>query len=102
MEDILKITREAVCLVDDFAGPLDMTVKWASDTSLRQVIERVAGSDFLQFSSTHGSITAVSGSRQLARVTSHGSIEYLVDPATPAKSCIETSGLDFRFRLAGL
>jgi hypothetical protein len=102
MEEILQITREAVCLADDFAGPLDMTVKLVSDASLGQIIEGVAGSDFLQFSSTHDAITAVSGRRQLARITSRHSIEYLVAPATPVKDCIAANRLDFRFRLDGL
>jgi len=95
----LQITREAVCLADDFAGPLDMTLEVPTDALLSGVLEVIIDSRFLQFS---GALTALSGGVALARVFSDGQVEYFVSPLLSASECISDSQLEFRLGQAGL
>ncbi len=95
--DVLQVTRDAVCMADDFAGPLETVLALQSDASLRSVLEAVTAARFLQFSSTHESITAVSGGRALATVSSRGAIAYPIDPAASADHWVVAGTLAFRF-----
>lgn len=95
MTEQLQITRDSVCLADDFKGPLETTLEIHTDASLNEVLQSVVASSFLQFS---GPITALSAGLPLARVYSDGQIEYLVNPSLPASKYLLDSLLEFRFR----
>ena len=94
----LEITRQGVCAADDQIGPLDLRLEVAGGESIQHLIGRIVAEKFLQFSSSHQSITALSNGRELARVSAVADTEFLVDPTCPLVECLSGNMLTFRFQ----
>ena len=66
----IKVTRQAVCLADDWLEPLELTLEFGDDATLRDFADELVGSRFLHFSSTHHTLTGRVGGRPLLAVRS--------------------------------
>ncbi|RYX97156.1 MAG: hypothetical protein EOO28_05265 [Comamonadaceae bacterium] len=96
------ISREACCFQDDQIGPLEMVCDLADDSTLRQLVEAVQTSRFLQFSSSHQVLVAEMGNSELVRVFAPSwfrrrAPEYTVSPDAKATEIIGDGELRFRF-----
>lgn len=96
------VTREACCSQDDQIGPLEMVYDLADDITLQQLVEAVATSKFLQFSSTHAVMAAHLGNDELVRVFGNSMLRprppaYARLPNARARDLIGNGELHFRF-----
>ncbi|MEC5385713.1 hypothetical protein VVD49_08260 [Uliginosibacterium sp. H3] len=101
----MKITvlRQACCAQDDQAGPLDMQFSIEPDATLASLIQEIARSGFLQYSSSHNRLTGEVDDIALVEVFSPWSVdakppEFRIDPQTSALALLDGKTLFFNFR----
>lgn len=97
------VYREAVCSADDQLGPLELTCMLPVDATLEQLVDAVRGAGFLQFSSTHRTITGRVG--DAAVVCVHATCfstraTYRIAPRTPLAVCMPSGTLTFAWSQA--
>lgn len=69
----IDVHRQACCFQDDQIGPLDRQFELPADCTLRAFVQAVTDSRFLQFSSTHTTMSCRIGERgEVARVYGPG------------------------------
>jgi hypothetical protein len=97
----IKITREACCAADDQTMPLELILRVSDGETLRSVLERVIGADFLQFSSTYTCASGFVGDKPVARVlanfNAHPVTEFDKSPDALASAMIPGGLLEFRW-----
>jgi hypothetical protein len=98
----ILVTREACCAQDDQLGPLDATYALEPGATLRELVEQIIRSGFLQYSSSHTSMLGKAGSVEIVKVYSSYYLpgrapEYLVAASEPAARLLEGKVLRFRF-----
>ncbi len=97
-----QITREACCSQDDQIGPLEMAYDLADDATLRQLVEAIETSRFLQFSSTHQVMAAEVDDVELVRVFAPSLLrrrapKYTKSPDAKASEIAGSGELRFSF-----
>ena len=92
----LHVVRDASCAADDQTMPLEMTLN-GRGKSLADILQSIVQSSFLQFSSTHTTLTACSGNRKLASISAGKVEDYYVAPHTAVEDCIVCNELELRF-----
>lgn len=66
----VQVEREACCSQDDQIGPLTATYESPHHATLRDLVDDVLRSGFLQFSSTHTTMVGSIGATDVVRVLS--------------------------------
>jgi len=94
--------REACCAQDDQLGPLEATYDLADHLTLADLVQAVTSSRFLQYSSTHTTLTGFAGATPFATVFSGfylpGRLPQFSLPATtPLADLLAKGSLTFRF-----
>lgn len=98
----VHVTREACCAADDQVGPLDAVFELEAEATLATLVARIAGSGFLQFSSTHTCLTGEVGGVALVAVTNDGAApRFSVDPQAQLVDVLRGRVLHFGFRRRG-
>ena len=95
----IKITRQAVCLADDWMEPLELPLELPAEATLKALANEVAGSRFLHFSSTHHTLTGRVGEKPLLEIRSRWgslSVGYLL-AADTRLSALVAAGAEVRF-----
>ncbi|MBF6025060.1 hypothetical protein [Lysobacter niastensis] len=99
--DEIRVTRESVCAADDQTMPLELTLPISSKETFGSVMERIAKSAFLQFSSTYtcasGFVAGEPVARVLANFKSGQEAECIAPAEAPACQVIPGGLLEFRW-----
>jgi hypothetical protein len=100
----ITVTREAVCSADDQMNPLTLAVPLPDMAPLTALVDAVLAQHFLQFSSSHSTITGVASGVAIVRV--HAGLfrkraEFLVAPHTPVRECVPQGLIDFAWMRGG-
>ncbi|MET0328004.1 MAG: hypothetical protein ABW163_04465 [Luteimonas sp.] len=96
----VEVSRDAVCAADDQVNPLVIELRVPAGATLAQFAGTLLTQDFLQFSSTHRTITGFAIDRPVIRVHSglfRTRAEYLVPAGTSVATCIPDGRLDFQW-----
>jgi hypothetical protein len=98
----VQVLRDACCSQDDQLGPLEKTYELSRDAEVSDLVRTVIGSGFLQYSSTHTSLTGLIGGIPFVKVFSGyhlpGKLPVYAMPAvTPLAPLIEGQAVEFRF-----
>ncbi len=97
----IKITREACCAADDQTMPLELVLHVSEGETLRSLLQRIIGADFLQFSSTYTCASGFVGNEPVARVlanfNTHPMAEFDKSPDAFASAMISGGLLEFRW-----
>lgn len=100
----IEIIRDACCAADDQRGPLDLKLDVSSTLPLRILIENIESAGFLQYSSSHTSLSGLVDGEAIVRVFSPShdkkKAEYFVAPETPSSQVLKHGQLEFRFQHA--
>ena len=103
--NIMKITvyRQACCSQDDQLGPLEAEYNIGVDTTISSLIQDVAKSNFLQFSSSHNRITGEIDGKEIVVVfsqhfTNNRQPEFKVSPSALAIELLNDKEMSFHFR----
>ena len=94
----ITVTREAVCSADDQMNPLTLVVPLPDTAPLSALVDAVLAQRFLQFSSSHSTITGVASGVAIVRVHSgllRTRAEFLVAPQMPVRECVPQGLIDF-------
>ena len=96
----VRVIRQACCAADDQVGPLEAHFLVEQGQPLSVLVERIAASRFLQFSSTHDRISGEVNGRDIVKMPAPGGgpAVYHVDPGTPVALVIGEQALFFGFR----
>lgn len=78
----VRVLRDACCSQDDQLGPLEATYGFGTDATLADLVRVVVSSKFLQYSSTHTTLTGFIEGVPFVKVSS----EYHVPGSTPEYS----------------
>ena len=97
-----EVHRQACCSQDDQLGPLDQTFELPDQASVGELVDAVAGSRFLQFSSTHTMLICRVAGRDIATVFSpylglRRAPVFAVAPDTPVRSLASDNAIEFVF-----
>jgi hypothetical protein len=65
----LRVEREACCSQDDQIGPLEASYDLRAGATIKDLVDAVVKSGFLQFSSTHTTMVGKLGNTDVVRVT---------------------------------
>ncbi len=100
----ITVTREAVCSADDQMNPLTLAVPLPDTAPLSALVDAVLAQPFLQFSSSHSTITGVASGVAIVRV--HAGLfrtraEFLLAPHTPVRECVPKGLIDFAWVRGG-
>jgi PHP family Zn ribbon phosphoesterase len=93
----MTITRHPVCAADDQVNDLVIYIDISHDTTLADCVERIKHARFLQFSSSHSSITGYMGDQAVVRMFARTEPEYLASSTLLVAAAAETPCLSFRF-----
>jgi hypothetical protein len=98
----VRVLRDACCAQDDQLGPLESTYSFGPGATLADLVATVVHSRFLQYSSSHTTLTAFIGTKAIVRVFSDSHLpgrapEYLAASDTLLASAVAGSTVDFRF-----
>ena len=94
----ITVTREAVCGADDQTGRLTLAVPIPGTAPFSALVDAVLAQRFLQFSSSHASITGRACGVPVVRVHDTGvrpRVDFLVPPHTPVQHCVPQGLLQF-------
>ena len=94
----IQITREACCSADDQTNPLTLTIEVSESESLEKLVGRITSQRFLQFSSTHLTITGFASGKPIVKVRSRllsTRAEFWIAPETTVAVCLQDDLLDF-------
>lgn len=98
----ILVLREACCFQDDQMGPLEATYEVDERCRLDDFLEAVERSGFLQFSSTHTTMSCRFADKEVARVFKPSLLvrrkpDVNVDPATLVRDLALQGTVDFVF-----
>lgn len=94
----ITVTREAVCGADDQTGRLTLAVPMPGTAPFSALVDAVLAQRFLQFSSSHPTITGRASGVPVVRVHDAGlrpRAEFLLPPHTPVQRCVPEGLLHF-------
>ena len=95
----IEVTRHSVCAADDQTNPLTLTIRAHDSESLQSFVVRVISRNFLQFSSSHKTITGFAAGQPIVKVHSDFSSghrpEFLISPDTSVEACLPNGLLEF-------
>ncbi len=98
----IRVGRDACCAQDDQLGPLEATYSFAPNATLADLVRVVAASKFLQYSSSHTTLTGFIGQTAFVRVFSASHLpdrspEFLTDGDAPLATAVAAGTVEFRF-----
>lgn len=96
----IRVTREAVCLADDWLERLELRLEFDADARLADLANRLAKTGFLHFSSTCRVLVGRSAKGPLLKLRSRwGSlaVEYLAAADTRLADIVTGGAIDFHF-----
>jgi PHP family Zn ribbon phosphoesterase len=93
----MTVTRHPVCAADDQLNDLVIYIDISHDTTLADCVEHIKRAMFLQFSSSHSSMTGYMGDQAVVRMFAKAEPEYLASPSLMVAAAAETPCLSFRF-----
>jgi hypothetical protein len=97
----IEITRHAVCAADDQTNSLTLKIQVPGLESLQDLVTRIIGHSFLQFSSSHSTITGFASGQPIVRVHADFSCghrpEFLIPPDTSVETCLPSKLLEFEW-----
>ncbi|MFT3760815.1 hypothetical protein [Thauera sp.] len=97
----IKVTRDSVCAADDQTNPLTLTIQVPGSESLQSLVTRIIYRNFLQFSSSHSTITGFVSGQPIVRVHANFSsghqAEFLISPTSSVESCLPDGLLEFEW-----
>jgi len=101
----VRVFREACCAQDDQMGPLESTYRISSEATLKDLVEEIVESRFLQYSSSHIAMLGEVGRSGVGVVKVFSpyycdgkEAQFLVPPEQRLGSLIGENALSFRFR----
>lgn len=99
--DNIEVTRQSVCSADDQTNPLTLTLQTPGSESLQGLVARILSHNFLQFSSSHSTITGFASGQPIVRVhadfSSGHQPEFLIPPDTFVETCLPNRLLEFEW-----
>ena len=98
----IRVLRDACCSQDDQLGPLETTYSFGMDATLSDLVRAVISSKFLQYSSTHTTLTGFIEGVPFVKVPSEyylpGSApEYSLPGDAPLATVVRGRAVEFRF-----
>ena len=98
----IQVFRKACCSQDDQIGPLEATYVMSPDAVLKDLVDQIVASKFLQYSSSHTTMLGEVGPLQLVKVFSpyHAEgkpPEYLAPPDQRLRDLLLEEAVSFRF-----
>ena len=98
----IQVLRDACCSQDDQMGPLEHVYELSPDAQLSDLVHAVTSSGFLQYSSTHTTLTGFFGDTPFVTVFSDyyrpGRLpEYAIPAVAALAPLIKGRMIEFRF-----
>lgn len=98
----IRVCREACCAADDQAGPLETVYGVSPEATLKELIDKIESSGFLQYSASHVALLGHVDGQPLVKVFSPYHLQgqpadYVVSPNQRLSGLLGADGLSFRF-----